>query len=271
MLHALFYLPEMEGAASLEKDVFLFSIGIGMTDGSFDEQTTRFFVDYEAGPLSEAYFSFAYGLSDETELRGRIEWSNLAGDSDDAVLARDGVQLIPEKNRGSGVSDIVIGFKQHMWASEFGDTELATSVGLKIPTSRGKQDLTTSGGIDGAIMLLGSQRLDNFMFHVNAGYALIGNEDVFSRNVELDDSLVYGLSAVYRWSDTLAFAAQVQGNTSVYSNETESIAALDEGPLTAHGGVRFRIGSYFIEANFGTGMNDQSSDTLAWLSWEARF
>src|SRR5205807_1806784 len=121
-------------------------------------------------------------------------------------------------------------------------------VGTKIPLSRSRQDLLSSGGVDVAAGVVWTEEVAPFTFHVNLGAIIPGKVQVFEESVDTRNAITFGAAAVYTFAEWGALIAQVQGNQSVFKNSNDSIAILNKMVFTGHLGGRFRIGSYFLEA-----------------------
>ncbi|HYE98106.1 MAG TPA: DUF3187 family protein, partial [Planctomycetota bacterium] len=158
-----------------------------------------------------------------------------------------------------------------LWSKKrlFGTGEkgaISILVGGKIPLSRSKEDLLTSGAVDFAASLLWTEDFGPVAFHASVGAILPGDVKVFEEDVDTRNALTFGLGAAVKFAEWGVLVAQVQGSQSVFEDSADSISIFDEMPMSAHGGGRFRIGSYVLEAGVGTGLTDQSADLILQFS-----
>ncbi len=80
--------------------------------------------------------------------------------------------------------------------------------------------------------------------------------------------IFFGASAAIKLHEDWVLIAQVQGHQSTFDDEMESVGLL-EGLLTSfHTGVRWRVGSYFIDMSVGTGGGDLPSDWIYTLGFD---
>jgi hypothetical protein len=139
-------------------------------------------------------------------------------------------------------------------------------LGVKIPVSRSKEDLLTSGGVDFAAALLFTYELGPFVVHVNVGAILPGDIQVFEEDVEARSALTFGFSAACRVAEWAVLVLQVQGHQSMFRSGGDTIRNMDDLVLSIHGGARIRVGSYFVDGSIGTGVGDEASDLVFTLA-----
>ncbi|MBI2930418.1 MAG: hypothetical protein HYY16_02100 [Planctomycetes bacterium] len=260
LLHAMFGFLPMESAHIMEEGRMDVVLNEDISYGKLQVVTPDIFFRYDA-MLLETNFELRAGLYDDWEVHFGVDMSNLLEENDDIILTHTGGLLIQEGDRTTTLGDFRLAVKRHLF-SLGSDGECALIAGTKIPLSRSKQDLLTSGGVDFAANLLYTQMLGPLAFHVNVGAIIPGDIQTFESDVDTRNALAFGVGMTFQFADWGLLALQFQGNQSVFGDSDSSIAPLDDAVLSVHGGTRLRLGSYFLELSAGSGLNDRSSDWI---------
>lgn len=268
-LNSLFGFSPMEEARTIQEGTWDTSYFMDISTISIRESTSRFFLNYKV-TLTEHKFTFRYGIEDGWEGIVSINGGELFETSGDAVLVRDGKAVIKAGSRGTGLGDLALGVKKSI-LNVGSDGHLAAIALIKVPISFDKNDLITSVGVDTNYMLAFTQNMNNLTVHANLGILVPGEADVFDQPVNLTTPLFAGISALLKISDDIIFVGQAQANQSVFSTKKDSVEILEGMTGTVTGGLRFRLGSYMIEAALGSGFNKESTKMLFAIGFQFRF
>lgn len=269
-LHGIFYLPPMEGAETLDEGTFAFRFGIDLSNGSARDVNSRFFYNYK-GTLYQTDLQGRYGLGEGAEVGMTLDISEVFGASQRIVLARDGKELVREGDRGLAVGDAVFALKKRLTWEEGDPGGLSAALSVKIPLDRDRDNLVTSSEVDTSVQFIYSHSFGDVTAHLNAGFMIPGRDKVFLEDVSLRDPILLGIGLAWKASPDWVVLAQWQGHQSVFEDRRRSVEILDENLFSMHGGVRTRVGSYFLESSVGGGLGGHTSGFIFTLSLEMRF
>jgi len=266
LFHAMFGFLPMESARVPEEwrlDVGIFT---DISSGKLSiTESPGFLFRYDA-TLLEVNLDSRLSIPGGWQAMLGLDLSDLLEESQQDILLTHSSRgtFIPASTRSTGVGDLRLGLKKSLF--RFGPEDrqgtLGAAIGAKIPISTDKDDLLTSDGFDFALSALYTQEFAPVSIHVNVGALFPEDARVFAQKVETQIAFTAGLAVVYPFNEWGALIAQFQMNQSVFNDSANSLGILDDTVGTLSSGVRFRVGSYFLELSGGTGINDQSSDLV---------
>jgi len=200
----------------------------------FRSKTTFPFTSREDQPdrdeLKAPRMRFAFGMSERVELQ--FNYAYLFIEEDD-----------PNVGEQSGSGDVHFFTKwrfldQEGWRPAFG-----FRIGGKIPNADDRKRLGTDKA-DIFVTLLADYSTDRFSAAVNLGTAFLDNSSRFTRQ---DDVATWGGAVIYRITDKLDAAAEVNGVglSRGHNNESNFLGALryQLGPVRIYGGACAGIGT----------------------------
>ena len=267
-LNGLFFVPSLESAETLEAGNWAFRAGADVSSADAQFVDNRFFYNYN-GTLLETEWMARYGPGFGAEIDLRLTFSELFGSSDRIILARDGRELVREGTRGAALSDVVLTLKKRLLWNDGEPDGLTGAMDVKFPIDGDRDNLLTSQGIDVSGRAIYSLTLgEGITAHAQLGIMIPQRDKVFLQDVTLRNPIFFGAGAAWKFHDDWVIIAQIQGHQSAFESAANSVAPLEGILFSVHGGVRVRIGAYFIDASIGTGGGDLPSDWIYTLGFE---
>lgn len=264
LFHSLILIPPLESAERIATGKGYLQSGLDYATGNFTKDKSDWLFDYDAN-LIEAFVDFRYSFSKRSEVKLSLTGGVLAEDERELRLLKNNTGYLAGE-RHLGLSDLLLGIKFHLMESSGQEEEFpytsALGIWLKKPLAD-KENVLSSGGTDLAIAYIETDKIDVDLYvHTQIGYTFVGEENVFREDVEISDTLFYGVG-VSQYFENLVLVGQIQGNLNAF----EEIKALNKHPLSVQGGFRYsKDGRFFTEGSIGFGLNDESADFTMMLS-----
>lgn len=263
LFHSLILIPPLETAEILSPRRGYLRTGVDFASGSLKDENKNWLLDYDAN-LFEGFIDMHYGLANGAEIQVTLTAGVLAEGEGNLVLLEDNFSYLAGE-RGLGLSDLIIGAKIPLAKSADEENfpyKSALGFWSKLPLAE-EENLLSSGGIDLAISYLETTRIDDLTWlHLQIGFTYTGEEEVFKRNIRINNPLLYGAAITHQSSENTALICQVQGNLNAFTE----IKTLNQNPLLIQAGFRHLGRDFFIEGGLGWGLNDESADVTLMFS-----
>jgi hypothetical protein len=272
LFHILLHIPPMESARTLKAKIWSVESGY---DGSVGHLThgaygRGLYIRYDENRYDEGYLKFAHGLSDFIEARLELTLGNLREGEFDVYLSNYFTPYIEPYDRRGDLGNVLVGLKTRLYKpfKKQPETGVTSEISLKIPAARNPKNFTTTGMPDLAIQLVGTYDLFKFVPwprvvpSASLGVTIPFGEIYFDEDVDLDPVFFFGVGSVIQLDNRLALVGQIQGNTSAFGE----FSPLADMVLTSHVGLRVVLGNFIIEAGFGHGFTETSSNYMVTLN-----
>ncbi len=225
----------MEEAKTLDQGTLEIGLRNAFLKNSYSEMKSAWAVDIK-GDVFRTDLSLDYGLTDRLEVG--MELPRLSCDGGFSVI-HQGEQWFREDDTEPGLSDIILRTK-YQWAREPDNfSGIATILSFKLPTADGKRDYLGSQELDCGISTAWTIGQEQFTLHFNLGYTVIGGEDIWAEEVNLDDIVSFGGAVNFPLSKTTSGVVQITGNTSPFP--TTGISKLDNEVVDLAAGLNCQL------------------------------
>lgn len=210
-------------------------------------------IDFKAGganfTLDGMYYEFRqdvrYGVIDRFEVDAGVVsngWSlgqKFPSPSDGTLLTGSSFDIL---------SNFELGGKGQIWKE--GENAVAGALNFKFPITGDEDNLTSSGGVDVALAVMGSYRVGWPVLHGQLGYAILGGDSV-------ENVFFFSGGATFPISPQFLVLGQFQGNTGFLDE------GLDEAPIEILLGVRWLPAPLWnVDAGLGFGILGDSETFL---------
>jgi hypothetical protein len=254
--HSLFGTPPLEEAALVKARTWhaRLSLDLHSTDWESDEGggTGR----YDAAMVTET-LAVDYALTDRILVGARVSTGELGEGDERIVVHQDGVQLVPDGERGFGLDSASL---RARYVHPAAYANVGVSLEAKIPLAD-EEDLLTSQTLDVALTLQVSRRWGRVTATANLGIVVpFGDPKVFDDHDEADPYVQGGAALAVLAHPNLSLVLQAEFNTAAFGD----VDALNDPAFTALVGARAKITkSLFAQAGIGVGFTEASGDWLA--------
>lgn len=254
--HGLFNTPPLEEALVLPKGLHHVRAMFDITSSEWNSQKEGGRSQWNAVYVSEI-FEYNYGLTEQFLLGARLSLGELGEGNDEPIrVFENNQQIIPDGKRGFGFESIVGRAK---FAGTMGFADAGVLVEVKIPIAS-DEDLLTAQTIDFGVSALLSKRWQRFSLHVNGGVVFpMSDPEIFKVKDEADYYIHGGVCAAFRPHSSVAITAQVEFNTSAFSEVT----VVDAQVMAFTVGARYKFqDNAFVSTVVGKGLNEDSGDLM---------